>query len=876
MIPPGHPSVWKWLAAMLALALLCLRAFAVESEDTARFRKDVQPILTEYCYDCHGDGVNKGDIALDEFKSDDALADHELWARVMKNLRANLMPPHNKSQPTADEQKQVEDWIKYSAFSIDPKNPDPGRVTVRRLNRVEYRNTIRDLMGVDFNADVEFPPDDTGYGFDNIGDVLTVSPMLMEKYIAAANTIVTEAMPTVSRVTREHVIAGEEFRAAGTRDGGGRRQGNNRRGGALSLPFDKPAAGVATFEAENPGSYQVIVQLTVNGGFFFDAAKCRFTFNADGRELLQKEFGWHDNKKFQYEFDQQWQPGEHAMDFDLKPTAPAEDTNTIQMRIVSVTVRGPMEKQHWIKPPNYDRFFTRDVPQTAAEQRQYAAELLNSFATRAFRRPVDSNTVERLVTLAEVVYSQPDKTFENGIAYATAAVLASPRFLFRIEEAAPDTPRGARYAYVDEYSLASRLSYFLWSTMPDAELFRLADRGELRKNLPAQIRRMLDDPRSEALVENFTGQWLQTRDVEGISINAREVLARDSGIERELREEQAARQARQAQRNAQATDLSQTNAPGVTNQVAQAESARRRFNRFRPRVELDGDLRAAMKRETHMSFSTIMREDRSVTELIDSDYTFLNQKLAGYYGLTNLDITGSEMRRVTLPPDSPRGGILTHGSVLVVTSNPDRTSPVKRGLFVLDNVLGTPAPPAPGNIPALEVAEKEFTDHEPTLRESLAAHRDKPLCASCHMRMDPLGLAFENFNAMGMWREEERNQPIDTAGKLITGESFTSVRELKRILANERRNDFYRCLSEKLLTYALGRGLEYYDTETVDQLVQRLEQGNGRFLPLLTGIIESAPFQKQRLQANPMTAEAPGPPAQSGAVKQLADNQTPP
>jgi hypothetical protein len=235
--------------------------------------------------------------------------------------------------------------------------------------------------------------------------------------------------------------------------------------------------------------------------------------------------------------------------------------------------------------------------------------------------------------------------------------------------------------------------------------------------------------------------------------------------------------------------------------------------------------------------------------LIDSDYTFLNDKLAKYYGLTNLNVSGSEIRRVSLPAGCPRGGVLTDGSVLIVTSNPDRTSPVKRGLFVLDSILGTPAPPPPANVPALEVSEKDFKDHEPTLRESLAVHREKPMCASCHSRMDPIGLAFENFNALGMWREQERKQKIDAAGKLITGESFDSVSELKHILVTNHRLDFYRCLTDKLLTYATGRGMEYYDAETIDRIVNRLDRENGKASALLLGVIESAPFQKMRIQA---------------------------
>jgi hypothetical protein len=257
--------------------------------------------------------------------------------------------------------------------------------------------------------------------------------------------------------------------------------------------------------------------------------------------------------------------------------------------------------------------------------------------------------------------------------------------------------------------------------------------------------------------------------------------------------------------------------------------------------------------------------------LIESDYTFLNAKLAKFYGITN--ITGAEMRRVTLPSDSVRGGVLTDGSTLVVTSNPDRTSPVKRGLFILDNFLGLPTPPPPPNIPALEAAEKDIKDHEPTLREALQQHRDKPLCASCHKRMDPIGLAFENFNAMGIWRDKERNQLIDPAGALITGESFQGVRELKHILATDHRADFYRCLTEKFLTYALGRGTEYYDAETIDQIVHRLDSEDGRFSALLNGVIESAPFQKMRLQATPTATASVDESNNRGVTGAVAQNE---
>jgi len=401
----------------------------------------------------------------------------------------------------------------------------------------------------------------------------------------------------------------------------------------------------------------------------------------------------------------------------------------------------------------------------------------------------------------------------------------------------------AKAAFIDEYSLASRLSYFLWSTMPDDQLFQLAERSALRKNLTTQVKQMLNDPRSEAFMQNFTGQWLQARDMDTIDINARAVLAKDDSA-----------------------------GPTETNQVA---GGGRRFGfGFRaPKFELDRETRQAMRRETEMFFASVVREDRSVTDLIDSDYTFLNEKLARHYGLTNLNVTGSEMRRVALPKDHPRGGVLTQGTVLTVTSNPTRTSPVKRGLFVLDNILGTPAPPPPGDVPLLEEAEKEFKDREPTLREVLELHRSKPLCSACHSRMDPLGLALESFNALGLWREKERGQPIDPAGKLITGETFTGIRELKRILANDHRTDFYRCLTEKLLTYALGRGLEYYDVEAVDQIIERLERADGRFSALLAGVIESAPFQKRRTVVAAAAAHEIEKHGERGAADRRQSNQ---
>jgi Protein of unknown function (DUF1592)/Protein of unknown function (DUF1588)/Protein of unknown function (DUF1587)/Protein of unknown function (DUF1585)/Protein of unknown function (DUF1595)/Planctomycete cytochrome C len=827
--------------AMLLTSSLTFNSAAGANDLTAaaEFRRDVQPILETYCYDCHADGANKGNVAFDEFKSDqDVLENRELWSKALKNLRAGMMPPAKKPRPTGEQREQIAHWVKSGVFGIDPQNPDPGRVTVRRLNRVEYRNTIRDLVGVDFDTQTEFPPDDTGYGFDNIGDVLTLPPMLLEKYLVAANKIVAKAVPTATGIAQEKVVAGKSFRDGESAESAG----PSRRNGGLSLSYYKPASVSNTFTTKLAGKYQLAVDLMVNEKFVdnvFDYNKCRVIFKVDGRELLREEYSWEGGKPYHYDLNQDWQAGDHELAFELQPLTPGEkQARTLSLQITTVTVRGPMAKEHWVRPKNYERYFPREIPGDARGRRAYARELLGNFARKAFRRPVDEKTLDRLVALAEGIYTQRGKTFEAGVAQSMVAVLASPRFLFREESVEPGGGRQA-FPFVDEYSLASRLSYFLWSSMPDEELLRLAGAGNLRKNLSAQVSRMLKDDRSQALVKDFTGQWLRARDIEVIPIEARFVLAREEKFDPE-----ASRNRKRAEELTAKSDDQLT--PAEREELTRIRGSFRRSFGRQPRADLTPELRRAMRQETESVFDYVVREDRSLLELVDSDYTFLNERLAKHYGITN--VVGEEIRRVTLPPDSPRGGVLTEGTVLAATSNPTRTSPVKRGVFILDSILGTPPPPPPPNIPPLEDATKSVTDRAPSLRETLAAHRENALCSSCHNRMDPLGLAMENFNAMGMWRDAEFGEPIDAAGKLITGEDFANVKELKRILVKDHYKDFYRTITEKLLIYALGRGLEYYDVETVDQIVERIEKSDGRPSALLAGIVESAPFQKTRGQ----------------------------
>jgi hypothetical protein len=810
------------VAIALPFSLVVSSSSEANSEPTAirAYETTVLPLLEKHCYECHGDGYDKGKVAFDQLETPEQILAPDLWVKVLVNTRAGLMPADQKPRLSASEQATLERWIKRDVFRIDPQNPDPGRVTVRRLNRVEYRNTVRDLLGVDYNTEHEFPPDDTGYGFDNIGDALTTSPMLMEKYVAAAQAIIKEAVPLTARKPAERQVAGVEFAGQNARSKWGKRQ----------LLFSEPANVAASFRSDLPGSYRVKFEVQVNGTYTPDPGKTRLVLKVDGKEVTNQELEYHDEEDFEFESTHKWKPGEHTFTIELTPTVPSSgEKTTTDLFVDRVTIEGPLEPAHWVATANNDKFFPRAVPKDREARRAYARELLGAFAARAYRRPLEAgdDTADRLAALAEATYSQKGKTFEQGVAHAMAAVLASPRFLFKLEQPAPHAV-GTAVADVDEYSLASRLSYFLWSTMPDDELMQLAAKGELRRNLPAQITRMLKDRRADSLARNFTGQWLQARDVEGIASNPRAIILRDAGEEETLRQ---LRQAFQKQDEATANALLDK-----INKVVESKP------------ELDNEMRKAMRGETEMYFAYVMRENRPVTELIDSNYAFLNERLAKMYDIPG--VTGNDLHKVTLPEGSARGGVLTQGSALLVTSNPDRTSPVKRGLFVLNNFLGTPPPPPPANVPALEASESEFKDgHDPTLREVLKLHREAPMCRSCHNRMDPIGLAFENFNAIGAWRDTERKKPIAAEGNLITGETFTSVAQLKKILANDHREEFYRTLSTKLMTYATGRGMEYYDVETIDQIVKRLDDQDGKFGALLTGIVESAPFQKMRTQA---------------------------
>lgn len=798
------------------------------------FRDQVEPILDEFCYDCHGFGTNEGGVTLDEFTTE-TIADTDLWLRVLRNTRSHIMPPREEALPSDEDRRNLLTWIKAGPFGIDPANPDPGHLTVQRLNRAEYQNTIFDLTGVHYDTRDAFPPDNTGEGFDNIGDILTLSPMLLEKYFDAAINITEQAVPTEPWVIAERTLSGRNLVKAFSPAS----HSDDESDEFLQLSFYEPSTRTGQIDIDQAGKYQVALKLTPKSFVSFqgfDYSKCRLVMRIDGEIKIEQEFESISGKEFAYTFDYDWPSGSREISFEVTPVSiDPERIRKLKMRVNQLTIRGPLDRSHWVRPANYTRFFPGGVPESPTARHAYAHQLISKFASRAFRRPVDTDTLDRLVEIAENIAAQKGFNFETGIAQAMTAILASPRFLFREEAMLNPVPTGSDHPAIDDFALASRLSYFLWSTMPDDELFALAETGQLRANIESQITRMLRNPRSDNFINNFAGQWLHARDIESVYVNSLEIWLRENPDPSLYIAYQEYRKLREIPAHLRTTEQQQDY--DRTRAIVSPT-----FRQKRP--DLKRRETTPMRKETELYFEHVIRKDRPIAELINSNYTFLNEYLAGHYGIEG--IKGDRMRRVELPPDNPHGGVLTQGTLLAYTSNPTRTSPVKRGVFILENILGTPPAAPPPNIPSLEDITDPNALDALSLRETLALHREDPLCSSCHERMDPLGLALENFNALGIWREAELNKPIDMAGQLVTGETFDTVQEFKHILATDRLQDFYYCFSEKLLTYALGRGLEYYDVETVDRLVQSLNASEGRPSALLRAIVLSAPFQNTR------------------------------
>jgi len=777
MYRPGHNLTHRFALALFVAAVplgyFPSSALAESPEEVQRAEEfPIAPLLRTYCIDCHSGDAAESGIAIDQLlESPDLTADRRAWDKIAGMLRVQAMPPDEAERPSDEEYRQAFQWLSGELDVLDRRQPpDPGRVTVRRLNRAEYNNTVRDLFGIDIRPADAFPADDVGYGFDNIGDVLSLPPLLMEKYLDAAEQIVEVVLPLGPPEPANERIEAERF---AIRNGGG------PRGDVFAFPSVSTAGEEIAFPYT--GDYVIRVEAY---GQQAGGEPARMVLKFDDRNIDEFTVEAESNEPQQFEHRRTIQRGAHRIlvgfvnDY-YRPDDPDPANRDRNLYVDYLEIEGPYEAQ--VPPPTeLGQQVAAAMPSSDDEWEASARRVLEPLVRRAYRRPATERDVERLLSIVDLAREQGD-SFTTAMQLAVQAILVSPHFLFRIER--HPEPLDPRVIHpISPHELATRLSYFLWSSMPDDELLRLADDGMIREAdaLAHQVRRMLADPKSAALVENFAGQWLQLRDLENVTPDP---------------------------------------------------------DRF---PDFNDALREAMRRESELFFAEVIREDRSILDLLDADFTYLNERLATHYGIEGVE--GEQFRRVSLS-DANRGGVLTHGSVLTITSNPTRTSPVKRGKWVLENLLATRLPPPPPDVPELEEDEKAVT--AASLRERMEQHREKASCAVCHAQMDPPGFGLENFNAIGAWRDSDGEFPIDASGQLADGTTFNGPAELKAVLRT-RSEDFCRCLAEKMLTYALGRGLENYDRRAVESIVQEVGEADHRFSSLVVAIVNSQPFQHRR------------------------------
>ncbi len=779
----------------IPIGFVCLAGAAVgqnsapgiaSSSAQGSFDQVVVPFVQANCAVCHNDKLKTAGLSLTQYReSQSMLRDRDLWEKVIRRVSSGEMPPKGMPRPKPEAIAAITGWIDNQFAIADRTTPaDPGHLTAHRLNRVEYDNTVRDLLAIRFKPSVDFPADDSGFGFDNIGDVLSVSPVLMEKYLNAATKIANRAIPSDSLPRPTRIRYSPEHSP-------------NDDGTTLENRFEFPAEGDYDF------------RVAVNGR----KEPFRIHLVLDGKEIKAADVLVEKDGLRSYEINLHVPYGEHLLAASMEPRTPSaveiriserlkaaeeaayqkavaahpEDQKEIALQraisspptyIDTLEARGPY---HAIAPPlpeSYRRVFAcGHLPghHTAGCARTDLARL----ARLAYRRPVTSEEVNRLTTL--VASAQKDgMTFEQAMRIGLEAVLVSPNFLFRIERD-PKPDDASAIHPVNDFELASRLSYFLWSSMPDEPLLQAA--GEHRLHNPsvlnAQVKRMLQDSKSDALIDNFFGQWLELRNLDSIR-----------------------------------PDPDQ-------------------FPQF------NAQMRRAMHTETQMFVQSVIRNDSSILDFLDGKYTFVNERLAKFYGIPG--VSGDEFRRVSLD-GSERSGVLTQASVLTVTSYPTRTSPVLRGKWILENVLNTPPPPPPPGVGSIDAKPGATAG---TMRQQMERHRADPMCAACHTRMDPLGFALENYNAIGQWRTHDAGQVIDSSGSLPNGKAFNGSAELKTILMGSG-DTFAECLAEKVMMYALGRGVEGYDRRTLKQITSNLAANNYRFSALVSGIVNSVPFQMGR------------------------------
>jgi mono/diheme cytochrome c family protein len=734
----------------------------------AAFTAATKSLFDDTCSECHNPSDLSGGLDVALYRSVETLeTERDRWELILSKLKTREMPPDDAVVLPSEAQINtvVKMLEKEFARADAAMKPDPGRVTARRLNRAEYTNTIRDLLAVEFRADRNFPTDDSGEGFDNLGDVLTVSPVLMEKYLSAAGRIADRAISTGSLPKPVEVEYSLRFK---------------------NLRRVDPSNVEATHRFDFDADYELKIGLP--GQRAKDALPVTLGLWVDGKlthttRVETKPSGLVYFNPFSEERIRVAVPeGDHTLrlgfiDDPFVKTLAREDIykDTVNKWIGAVTVIGPFTSEG--EKPSRKRILVCDP----ASGSRCVDRILTTLARRAYRRPVTGAEVAALRQFVDMAAAE-GQTVEQGIGLAIQAMLVSPHFLFHIErDLYPNDP--ARMHKVSDVELASRLSYFLWNSMPDEELLSLAERHRLSapQVLDAQVKRMLADPKASAMAENFAGQWLEIRNLDSIKPDPQ------------------------------------------------------KFPAWGP------ELRDAMKTETRMFFDAILRENRPIGEFIDARYTFLNEQLATHYGIEG--VTGPEFRRVDLTT-SERGGVLSHGSVLAVSSYPTRTSVVIRGKYILQNILGTPPPPPPADVPPLD---EGAVGTSASLRKQMEVHRSNAICASCHSRMDPLGFALENYDAIGKWRTMDGGFPVDSSGVLPGGKKFSSPAEMRQIL-NERLPDLTRTLTEKMLIYSLGRGLQRYDRPTVNEITRRVAASGYGFQTLVREIVRSLPFQSRRAE----------------------------
>lgn len=925
-LPLNRRSASSRLAVLLSItagAGMLPRVGGAEAAGWDQFKANVQPFLQKHCYECHGEDDPENGFRLDQYSSMAAIVkDRKGIEEIFDKLSHQEMPPKEKKRPAPAEIAGVMAWLE-SHLQIDCTGPrDPGRVTLRRLNRAEYNNTIRDLLGIDFRPADAFPADVAGYGFDNNGDVLSVAPVLMEKYLAAAKLSLDKAIkvdpivpPPLQRweaATLEGTIAKTDpnavVAASGPNFGAGLRRTSPigrlfNQQGEIFVDYDFPADGEYVLRLRGYGTQGSTSKSRPQVAFKIDdqPVDAPFTIKEDQRNTsvyslnkVRVTAGKHrvtlaflngptaeevataaataataaatapdpasastpapaaqvavaDNNddnpagdapparrargprvvapKAVDEVADAAAADAAAPAIPAVPAAagsnpsappaivvavgeavstpaagggaapagapprrppggqpqrpagpPGSPTGKPTLGVIYMEAEGPLAPTPDRMPESYRRVMVAQ-PSAKVSKEQAAEKIFRSFARQAFRRPVRDDEVKQL--LAFWAKADADgRSFDDSVHLTLQTVLASPQFLFRVE-LEPQANELDGIHTLNEHELATRLSYFIWSTMPDAELSALADAGRLRANLTKQVQRMLKDPRSQSLIENFAGQWLQLRQMQNVSPDAK------------------------------------------------------LFPQF------DEGLRTAMTKETELFFNAIMQEDRSVIDFLDADFTFLNERLAQHYGIPG--IKGEEFRRVSLAGQH-RGGILTHASVLTLTSYPGRTSPVQRGKWVLENLLDDAPPPPPPNVPALDEAGKVLTG---TLRQRMEQHRANAQCASCHSRMDPIGFGLENYDAIGAWRTTDQDgSAIDASSILPDGRKIAGADDLKKIL-RAQKDRFARSMTDRLFTFALGRGLENSDNCFVDDIVHALKQQDYKFSVLVNEIVMSDPFQKR-------------------------------